>query len=230
MLFLKCYRNLVNRQTFKIYNKYIIYKPITTTTCNNALFYEKERKGGYKTSEKVSKTKLIREGLKELKSEIKLWTEEMKEKLEMDPICIVRPNETDVIWKFDTEDILKKWVSTSDSDHGEGYSNCSLQLTEHGKAMFSGDLSTKVPKDGRIKRSGYCNMKSHRIRKSFKRDAYYDWSNYNMVVLKVRGDGRNYMLNLSTTGYFDVMWNDIFHFILFTRGGPYWQLTKVFII
>lgn len=48
-----------------------------------------------------------------------------------------------------------------------------------------------------------------------------------MLVLKVRGDGRSYLLNISTRGYFDVMWNDMYHYVLFTRGGPYWQYTKV---
>jgi hypothetical protein len=28
-------------------------------------------------------------------------------------------------------------------------------------------------------------------------------------------------------GYFDIMWNDIYSYVLFTRGGPYWQLSKV---
>lgn len=92
-----------------------------------------------------------------------------------------------------------------------------------------GELNTRVPKDGKIKRSGYCNMRSIRARKSFKRDSYLDWTMYNVLVMRVRGDGRSYMLNLATTGYFDVMWNDVYNYVLFTRGGPYWQVAKVII-
>lgn len=45
--------------------------------------------------------------------------------------------------------------------------------------------------------------------------------------MKVRGDGRSYLLNISTEGSFDILWNDIYHYLLFTRGGPYWQIVKV---
>jgi hypothetical protein len=65
------------------------------------------------------------------------------------------------------------------------------------------------------------------LQKSFKRDSYFDWRMYSHIVLRVRGDGRSYMLNIATMGYYDIMWNDIYSYALFTRGGPYWQLSKV---
>lgn len=65
------------------------------------------------------------------------------------------------------------------------------------------------------------------LQKSFKRETYLDWTSYNTLVLKVRGDGRSYILNIASKGYFDVMWHDVYNYVLFTRGGPYWQLTKV---
>lgn len=48
-----------------------------------------------------------------------------------------------------------------------------------------------------------------------------------MLVIKLRGDGRAYLLNIASEGQFDIWWNDIFHYILYTRGGPHWQIAKV---
>ena len=84
-----------------------------------------------------------------------------------------------------------------------------------------------MPIDGKVKRAGYCNIKSMRARKSFKRETYLDWSQYNTLVLRVRGDGRTYLINLACEGYFDNTWNDIYHYALYTRGGPHWQTTKI---
>ncbi|RZC42020.1 complex I intermediate-associated protein 30, mitochondrial [Asbolus verrucosus] len=190
-------------------------------------FWERDDKGGYNTKTSVPIKERMRLGLQELKKEIELWKKEIKEDFESDPVLAFRPGETDIMWKFGTEESLQQWVVTSDSDHNEGYSKGSLTLTNTGKGLFSGELSTKVPKDGRTKRAGYCNIKTLRARKSFKRETYLDWNNYNMLVLKVRGDGRSYMVNIATRGYYDVLWNDIYHFVLWTRGGPYWQITKI---
>lgn len=42
----------------------------------------------------------IIDGLKQLKIEIKVWQEEMKEKFEDDPVVIFRPNEVDIAYQF----------------------------------------------------------------------------------------------------------------------------------
>ena len=133
----------------------------------------------------------------------------------------------DLQWQFNDKTNFDDWIVTSDSDHNEGYSNCSLSLSPTGKGLFSGNLSTQLVKDGKQKRAGYCNIKSIRPMKSFKRDSVHDWSSYTHLVLRVRGDGRSYMITLGSAGYFDVQWHDQFHFALFTRGGPHWQISKV---
>lgn len=56
---------------------------------------------------------------------------------------------------------------TSDRDHGEGNSRCTLEINGRGKGLFSGELSTQVPKDGIVKRSGYCNIRTVRHKVSY---------------------------------------------------------------
>lgn len=190
------------------------------------MFWERDRKGGYGSKEKHSAKELIRDGLKELRGEMVKWQDEMKEKFECDPI-FVRPGDMDKIWILKSEDDLEEWIVTSDQDHKEGYSSGSLTLSQTGHGLFSGEITTRVPKDGLVKRSGYVNMRSKRPRKSFKREVYIDWSLYNMLELRVRGDGRSYLINISTAGYFDITWNDIYTYVLYTRGGPHWQVTRI---
>ncbi|XP_018327242.1 complex I intermediate-associated protein 30, mitochondrial [Agrilus planipennis] len=227
--------NLFVKQLFRtksrffnsVQNASIARKSLHTSTSVN-IFFEPDEKAGYNKNRKLpSRIELIREGFKELKTEIALWTSEVKERLEIDPVLEFRPGETDVAWRFKDEESLKNWIITSDSDNNEGFSNSSLTINKYGKGVFSGELSTRVPKDGKIKRAGYCNMTTLRARKSFKRESYYNWSNYNTLVMKVKGDGRSYFLNIHTKGYYDIMWFDMFHYVLFTRGGPYWQVTKI---
>lgn len=55
------------------------------------LFWEKDRKGGYDTSEKVSTLEHLKKGFKELKYELVLWRQEMKELIQTDPLLIARP-------------------------------------------------------------------------------------------------------------------------------------------
>lgn len=193
------------------------------------LFYEKSKKGNYEkdTLAKISKKQLILDGLKQLKEEIRLWKEETVEKLKMDPIVIYRPGEIDVAFKFDTKKDMDKWVTSADSDHNEGFSKAQFETSSSGYGLFHGNVQSIVPKDGRVFRAGYCNIKSLPAKQSFQRESNYDWSMFNTMVLKVRGDGRNYLINIHTEGYFDVMWHDIYHYILHTRGGPHWQTTRI---
>lgn len=147
------------------------------------LFYEKSKKGNYDkhTADKIPKKQLVLDGLKLLKEEIKLWKEEAVEKLKMDPIMIYRPGEIDAAFKFTSQQELDKWVVSADSDHNEGFSTAKFEMSQCGYGLFSGNVQSLVPKDGRVFRAGYCNIKSMRARKSFKRETYYDWTMYNTL-------------------------------------------------
>lgn len=158
------------------------WKTINTTAVNH-LFYEKSKKGDYEqhSASKVSKKQHILNGLKQLKDEIKLWQEEVKEHLKMDPILIYRPGEVDIAFRFNNKESLEKWVVSSDSDHNQGFSTAAFEPSPAGYGLFHGNVRSDVPKDGRVKRAGYCNVKSLRARKSFQREMYLDWTQYNTI-------------------------------------------------
>lgn len=65
------------------------------------------------------------------------------------------------------------------------------------------------------------------FQKSFQRHTAWDWTRYNTLVMRIRGDGRTYMINLGTDGFFDVTYLDQYQYTLYTRGGPHWQTVKV---
>ncbi|CAH1975892.1 unnamed protein product [Acanthoscelides obtectus] len=215
-------RLLLNEtKTYSIKKQYFKKSAILNT------FWEPDDKGGYRDDRKFPPFKeRMREGLKELKKEIALWSQEVKEHLEADPVLMYRPGEVDVAWQFGNKEALEEWVVTADADNNEGFSNCSLDLKSQGTGLFSGKISLRTPKDGRVKRAGYCNIRTIRPRKSFKRETYLNWTPYNMLIMRVRGDARSYLLNINTRGYFDITWFDIYHYVLFTRGGPYWQVAR----
>lgn len=195
-----------------------------------ATFWEPYKSGGAKYEPKKLTNKkrfeLYVEGVKGLKSEFKMLKDEWKEKIFGDP-PIVLPGESEIVWKFDRLEVLDKFIVASDKDHNEGFSECEFVLNKHNKAVFRGILSTQVPKDGKIQRSGYCAINSMRIRKSFQRQTYLDWFLYSHLLMRVRGDGRSYMINIACEGYFDLVWHDMYNYVLYTRGGPYWQIVKI---
>lgn len=71
--------------------------------------------------------------------------------------------EVDVFWRFYNDTSLDHWIVTSDSDHAEGFSKSELKISHQGYGLFSGNLCSRVPKDGRIQNSGYCNMITKRV-------------------------------------------------------------------
>ncbi|GCC21292.1 hypothetical protein chiPu_0019759, partial [Chiloscyllium punctatum] len=56
---------------------------------------------------------------------------------------------------------------------------------------------------------------------------YHDLTNFNTLHIRLRGDGRPWMVNISSEMYFSHQKDDLYSYFLFTRGGPYWQDVKI---
>jgi len=170
--------------------------------------------------------KAFQNAFKSVAEEFKLFGKEMQEG---DPLLrLPGPGESRREWGFSTEEELAQWILTKDSDWGEGYSAAELSLSPLGHAVLRGELSTRVPQDGRTHNAGYVNLASVKKRASFARERLMeDWDHFSHISMNIRGDGRRYILNLQVKREFDVLWNDRWHYPIYTRGGPYWQYVKI---
>lgn len=160
------------------------------------------------------------------KDNCKLFGEELWDKYY--GVRTVSPYEENVMFKFDgSEKSLKQWIVNYDAVYNEGFSTAKLELSPYGTGIFHGVLNTTVPKDGRIVCAGYCNITTIPRYRSFGRKYHYDWTAFNQLVLRVRGDGRCYMINLLHKGHVDITWNHMYNYFMYTRGGPYWQVVTI---
>jgi len=196
-------------------------------------YSKKERMGRERTEIEVLQEtyEAVKKGFQLLPAEFEKWKEERRIDLQNGRII-------DCVWEypdgcfqkefiFRGAESLDKWVVSTDRDWGEGFSKAELAVSKNNMALFQGHLCTDLPKEGDVKRAGYANMKSLPLRRSFKRDARYNWRNFSHFIARVRGDGRTYVITLHTPGWWNIHWNDAYHFYLFTRGGPYWQDVKI---
>ncbi|XP_076638502.1 complex I intermediate-associated protein 30 [Colletes latitarsis] len=169
----------------------------------------------------------MQNGYREIKEELSLFRKEIRDIFRIHP-TLISPEIENIVWKFDgTVKSRDEWIVTCDSDYDKGYSTAKLELTSRGTGIFHGVLSTELPKDGITINAGFCNITTVPKLKSFKRKITLDWTDYNCLVLKVRGDGRCYMLNILQKGPIDLLWYKAHHYVLYTRGGPYWQYVKI---
>ncbi|XP_076442909.1 complex I intermediate-associated protein 30, mitochondrial-like [Babylonia areolata] len=190
--------------------------------------WERDRKAGYRKPIDTPKIKLVKDGVKMIGSEMALWYEEVKEKFMVDQnVFDIQHGDYEYVWKFHDRKSVEEWKVTTDQDNNEGFSKANFTFSKNNTGLFHGHLSQKVPKDGIVKRTGYCNIRSPTKFLSFKRQDVHEWTVFTHLLLKVRGDGRPYMLTITIDRFFDVNWNDQYHYTLFTRGGPYWQVAKI---
>ncbi|XP_045393191.1 complex I intermediate-associated protein 30, mitochondrial [Lemur catta] len=143
------------------------------------------------------------------------------------PLHEVLLEQAKVVWQFRGKEDLDKWIVTSDKTIG-GRSEVFLKMGKNNQsALLYGTLSSEAPQDGESSRSGYCAMISRVPRGAFERRLSYDWSHFNTLYLRVRGDGRPWMVNIREDTDIIQRKNQMYSYFMFTRGGPYWQEIKI---
>lgn len=135
------------------------------------------------------------------------------------------------IFNFNSKDEVKKWHLYSDSEYG-GLSSASLEITDSvsggdtsSTGVFSGNLSLDLSEGSpwRIRRSGFCGMRSKKF------DGYIDLDSYDTIAMKLRGDGRTYISTIYTENWVnspgqeeDNSWQA---FVYVPQGG--WRILKI---
>ncbi|XP_043775118.1 complex I intermediate-associated protein 30, mitochondrial [Cervus elaphus] len=143
------------------------------------------------------------------------------------PLHEVLMEQAKVVWQFRSKEDLDKWTVTSDKAIG-GRSEVFLKMGRNNQsALLYGTLSSEAPQDGESGRSGYCAMVSKILRGPFEMKRSYDWSHFNTLYLRVRGDGRPWMVNIREDTDIIQRKDQMYSYFMFTRGGPYWQEVKI---
>lgn len=143
---------------------------------------------------------------------------------------VYRPDELCIIEHFDSMEAIKKWKPVADSDSFNGYSVSNVSFSKAGHALFHGVLDNRVPEDGVTHVSGFAGLMGPRRRRRslFSTEAAWDWEQFNSVEIRYRGDGRKYSFIVNTACYNnDLTYYDFYGYPLYTRGGPYWQTTRI---
>lgn len=198
-----------------------------TQKATKLIVYERDPKGECDTEIETTAAERVKKGYEIISKGFPEFREEMKDYLACDHFFFACHGDYEYFWKVNGAQSLEDWVVTADKDHKHGNSTAFFDLTPNNKAMFHGYLDPTVPKTGAQRKAGYVNLRAPFNKKSFNRTIPYDWTRYTHLYIRCRGDGRAYQMNVGIDNYFDVMWHDLYNFPLHTRGGPYWQISKI---
>jgi len=131
-----------------------------STSARALMFYEPDRTGGQRKPTEYSVYEHWRDGVKIVGDEVSKFKEEVIWRFRCDHLVGKRHGDYEVAWKFDNKEMINSWVVTADRDNNEGQSTAEFVITPNHHGLFRGRLDTTVPKDGIVKRSGYCNIRS----------------------------------------------------------------------
>lgn len=129
---------------------------------------------------------------------------------------------------FKSDEDLDRWVPASDSDIN-GRSRVTLERTERNTGLFKGYLSLQADPKNTMERTGYVAMRTKpKGAEGWFPNLFdnhtYDLSNHDAIEIKLRGDGRTYICNVSC---FTHQPEDMHQAFLYTQGGPKWETVKV---
>lgn len=124
------------------------------------------------------------------------------------------------------EESLSKVMTRCDKEMG-GFSSVHFDLDpETNAGHFHGYLNLDLPKDNpEITRSGYAMFRTKDQKESWlSGDSYWDWSEYSLLVLRVKGDRRKYLVNIQAN---TPLVTDLFQHRLFLNHPGEWETVVI---
>ena len=109
-----------------------------------------------------------------------------------------------LLFKFNTVDDCQKWICGSDSEIG-GKSEAFWGMNGS-NGVFWGHLRMDQPKNSNYDRSGYCAIRSKEGESFLFKKERIDVQMFRYLELRVKGDAKTFMVNISTELYPNVIW------------------------
>ncbi|KAI3426304.1 hypothetical protein D9Q98_008677 [Chlorella vulgaris] len=128
-----------------------------------------------------------------------------------------------MLYQFKVPEDLDQWTAFSDSEVG-GQSTAALQAAEEppGTATLTGVFSTEVGEGAheRLRRSGYAGITTKPSQ-----DGPLDLEDFDTLVFRVRGDGRQYIASIRCENWLvDTRSFDVWQAFLFARKGEWTEV------
>lgn len=147
-------------------------------------------------------------------------------KLFAKPAELNRTVTTVLDFKHNVKECMGSIMTRCDQEIG-GYSTVNFDYdpdTQSG--VFHGYLNLDLPKDKpEITRSGYAMFRTKDQKDSwFSGDSYWDWSQYQSLVLRVKGDRRKYLVNIQAN---TPLVTDLFQHRLFLNHPGEWETVVI---
>ncbi|XP_055354684.1 complex I intermediate-associated protein 30, mitochondrial-like [Paramacrobiotus metropolitanus] len=226
-----CYwRSMILRHSTKLPRSLRNHQTVRSITV-----WEPDKQSGYRTVRQATQTwrdvynmENLKSTIEAYKRQFRMWKEEWVAWFYRD-IEVLEDGDVKMIYDFrdPDPDKVNGWTVTADADFLHGRSWGKMDITQDYTCLFTGNLNHTPIADGWSDFAGYVNLRSPYKYKSFYREDAFNWTEFTHIVLRYRGDGRTYLLNINTRGCFDVSWNDLYSYPLYTRGGPYWQTERI---
>ncbi|KAI5961804.1 hypothetical protein CANMA_003781 [Candida margitis] len=139
---------------------------------------------------------------------------------------LVKSSNTILNFKTSPETTIGNILTRSDKEIG-GYSSSNFDYDPVEKCgHFHGNLSLDLPKDNpQVTRSGYAMFRTRDQPSSIVwGDKYWDWTPYNCLAARVKGDRRKYIVNIQAN---TPLVTDLFQHRLFLQNPGHWETVVI---